>query len=145
MACMLPLIKRNLRRVESRKRRATLAERDSHVRPANAEIGGALRLSEPTSEHAGETGWTSEEFGLMESKSLSRAPVKKAALLQCVDCGLTFDGLDELRDHLKGEEGEPSHVCPLHCGAAFSTQVSLWPWCQVLDEWNQSAGLSCTT
>ena len=61
----------------------------------------------------------------MKSKSLSRAPVKKAALLQCVDCGLTFDGLDELRDHLKGEEGEPSHVCPLHCGAAFSTQVSL--------------------
>ena len=43
-------------------------------------------------------------FGLMSSHDLispSRAPVKKAVLQHCVDCGLNFEGLDELRDHLK--------------------------------------------
>ena len=33
--------------------------------------------------------------------SPSRAPIKKAILQQCVDCGLAFEGLDQLRDHLK--------------------------------------------
>ena len=34
-------------------------------------------------------------------RSLSRAPIKKDVLQQCGDCGLNFEGLDELRDHLK--------------------------------------------
>ena len=41
------------------------------------------------------------DIRLHDMISPSRAPIKKAILQQCVDCGLTFEGLDQLRDHLK--------------------------------------------
>ena len=124
MACMLPLIKKKQMMRQKPRKKVMLVERDSLVQPANVETGKVLRHLGPTREHAGDTAliekWyyvTCQKFnvkcrilnvkcrlGLMRSHDMispSRAPIKKAVLQHCVDCGLNFEGLDELRDHLK--------------------------------------------
>ena len=54
MACMLPLIKRKQMMRGKSRMRVNHVEKDSRARLANVETGEVLRLSEPTSEHAGE-------------------------------------------------------------------------------------------
>ena len=55
MGCMLPLIKRKQMIRGKSRMRVNHVEKDSRARLANVETGEALRLSEPTSEHAGDT------------------------------------------------------------------------------------------
>ena len=74
-------------------------------------------------------------FGLMSSHDLispSRAPVKKAVLQHCVDCGLNFEGLDELRDHLKVAWSLWYSNEPPHEGGGRRTKPCVPPslWCR---------------
>ena len=105
MACMLPLTKRTQLRGKKPRKRKMKEKRDSLVRTANVEAGKVSRHSELTSAHAGVFLGRFHDMmsnvGMHDKMSPSRAPIKKAVLQQCVDCGLTFEGLDELRDHLK--------------------------------------------
>ena len=53
---------------------------------------------------------------------------KKEATIMCVDCGAEFSNRLEYRDHVRDQEktrGHVTHVCPMHCGAAFSADTCL--------------------
>ena len=134
MACMLPLTKKRQPR-RGKKPKKMLLKRNSLVRLASVKAGKVLRHLEPTSEHAGDTDCEREvwwHFHPAESQSrrssCSNAQTVDSPLKGSTSCVNTWRWQYILAcmigdHHSKGKEGEASHVCPLHCGAAFSTQV----------------------
>ena len=53
---------------------------------------------------------------------------RRGAEHKCGDCNKEFSSIQEYRDHIRDTEpGENhvTHVCPMHCGAAFSADTCL--------------------
>ena len=59
-------------------------------------------------------------------KSRCRGGDMSCEILRCTDCSAEFDSSEELREHVRvRDSGHETHVCPLHCGAAFSSNTCL--------------------
>ena len=63
----------------------------------------------------------------VEAKGESSFQEKDHVKYQCVDCCSTFSTADAYKEHVSAADMDchVTHVCPLHCGAAFSSQTCL--------------------
>jgi hypothetical protein len=69
--------------------------------------------------------WRSIETFRMHKSNCSEGDPNGAPLPTCSDCGARFCSNLQYRAHLDSPDESMTHVCPLHCGVAFSSPSCL--------------------
>ena len=67
--------------------------------------------------------WRSIETFRMHKSNCGGAD--PAPIPTCSDCGAKFCSTPQYKKHLASPDESTTHVCPLHCGVAFSTPTCL--------------------